>query len=297
MSNKVIQRKGHVLSKTLLFLSFCFSGYLVKAQKAQELQPDQGYYSALQFVYPDFFFSEDGVVMDRFLSKYYSEASYMAYLADSLGVSEQQAVKQELDLVLQLTRNKFLAEKMKSITISMDTVVTDKQLKTFYEENIHQFSENGSISYVIAYAQDTTNQTIEDIKQAFLGYSKSNLEETTFSKADEGSYMLTAEFNVPFGKGTPFYSELADSKENNIYGPIVSNDRFVFILPKQIKPVVTLGLDEAAAQVKASILEQRRLQYLQDLGRRSKTMYPFRLERAPENGQEETELYNLKFDN
>ncbi|MBI1289421.1 MAG: hypothetical protein GC178_17780 [Flavobacteriales bacterium] len=219
---------------------------LVTGVQAQPtpFEPDRSFYGALQQVYPDFHFTEDSAALDGMLFKYYSEASYLAKVADSLRLFQDDSSLKELELILDLTRKKFLAQRMKDRAIE-SVKITDAEAEEYYKDHAEQFAKPGRISYMIAYATTDSKevqQLVEAELKKYLNVPKVTSE--NLKKVETETFVVTADEDMPLAPGERFYDFLANAKTNQVIGPFKYIDRYLYFLPKEIIPEARLPFQE-----------------------------------------------------
>jgi len=190
---------------------------------------DGVFLSTLQFVHPEFAFSPDSLDFTKRLFKSYVLSEAYADTARKLGLDKDPEIKRQLEIVKRLAENNYLAmiyQKNQVETID----ITDAEAKKYYDENLIQFTEPGTYSFLQAYLTDTSMATIKKVKDLLTTYSKMGSSLDQFKIGAEGQYSINYEKNLTLRSGDQYYQYFKNAKQNEMIGPITQDKNKIMLV-------------------------------------------------------------------
>lgn len=245
----------------------------------KELQADSLLFDRLQFVYPRFNPKNDTLILKDLLFKYYSLSKFLGNeFADSVGIKENPTFKKELEYLLELVSERYLAERVKEHLVKMPVEVSEDEIKQYYTENLGRFTNPGTADFFIVYAKNNTLETRNAIEAVLMKKAElDTIDINTLEKFEDGDYALTANIQYPIQPGINFYDVLISAEIGVVSGPTQWGDRFVYILPIILMKPSIKSLAEVEALCRSEVVALKKAKIWEKVEQRAVQLYPITL--------------------
>jgi len=250
------------MKKYIIILLFFLTSFLSFSQGTEMnkeiITVDKDLLDNIQLLHPDFFFSNDSVVLYNNLLKFYINEKMSAddSLKDKLVIDSLIIKRREqfLKMADDFFWYNILIDKQNEIPIT----INEKELHSYYENNLTKFNKPYTFSFWQAWITTDNEKTQAIAKSKLLNMSKVLPDpHDENSKYSEENFAINFEFPCQYSKGYPLYQFLVSAKINELTGPIKVNNSTVFIVIKnrtggEIKP-----FDEVKAQCESEIMQMK----------------------------------------
>lgn len=239
-------------------------------------QIDSLLFERLRFVYPRFEAPDDTALLKDVLTKYYSLPSLLGNeVADSIGITKDSLLLEELNELLKLTTTRFFAEKAKTHFAETTLEVTPEEISVYYTENKQRFTLPGTADFFIVYAKNNLPETQKEITNVLKQRAKlDSIDPNNPNKFENEDYALTANVGYPVQPGINFYEILINAKDRKVSGPIVWTDRFVYILPMKLSKPTLKPLSEVEEMCQKELVAIKKDQLWKAIEKKASQLYP-----------------------
>lgn len=200
------------------------------------------------------------------------------FLADAMRnlYEREPAFKAELQRIKeQLLTQYAISKTVDSIT------VTDIEARKFYDENRDQFSAQPvvSASHILVDSEEKANDILSQINSGAISFEDAARQHSSCPSARQGGSL--GEFSR--GQMVPEFDQAVfDMKEGELRGPVKTQFGYHLIRLDARKTGEPVTFDEAAPQIKAHLLEEKRQKAYQSRVNQLKILYP--VERPGKSG-------------
>ena len=192
------------------------------------------------------------------------------FLADAMRnlYEREPAFKEELQRIKEQLLTQY------AISKAVDGVtVTDIEARKFFDENRDQFAAQPvvSASHILVDSEDKANSILDEIKSGAISFEDAARQHSSCPSAQQGGSL--GEFTR--GQMVPEFDQAVFSMETGeLRGPVKTQFGYHIIRLDGKKDGQPVSFDQAADQIKAHLLEQKRQQAYQSRVNQLKILYP-----------------------
>jgi len=241
---------------------------------------DDLFLQTLQFVHPEFSFTPDSVAFSGKLQKLYIYDRGFADEARKLGLDKNPEVQKYLERITRLIEDSYLARIYEQQLSKQKVTASEKEARDYYDNNITQFTEPGTYSYLWASLHDTSDANIRDVREKLKTYMKLGTALDEFKMGSPETYSMAFEKERTIRPDDHMYHEIHDGEPGEIIGPFFSGEKMMMIVLIDKTPEKVTPFSEVAELCRQNVISEKANAMIQETREKALSEYPINLNKS-----------------
>lgn len=226
---------------------------------------DNDFLTQIQFVYPEFSFSNDSAEFINRLKKSYLYQIAYAEKARALNLDKDSVAAKNIYNIQKLIEDKYLAVLYLNYFYKQEFDVTKDEVYNYYNQNIYQFVEPGVYSYIWAIITDSSENNLKFVNDKIKELVKSDKNSEKLKKEVSDKYAILVEIDLTVRPNHFLYSRLRNTNKGNIVGPFYENGQLVLLAVLDVIPEKLIPFSQVEEFCRQKTIEEKRAKVLDSL--------------------------------